>query len=122
MNARNVLTRAKTAEIPCVDEKDRVAIDDLGKCYYRVFVRYGFIEQPDLARALAACGAKGLAFEINRTSCFLSRQVVEPKLAPPMSVWREIYFIWMLRNSQSATDYYRIPAECVVELGTLVEI
>jgi KUP system potassium uptake protein len=89
---------------------------------YRVFVRYKFIEQPDLARALAACGAKGLAFEINRTSCFLSRQLVEPKLALPMSVWRETYFIWMLRNSQSATDYYRIPAECVVELGTLVEI
>jgi KUP system potassium uptake protein len=117
-----VLTTVQTAELPYVDEKDRVAIDDLGKGFYRVFVRYGFMEQPDLPRALVACGAEGLAFDLNRTSFFLSREVVVPKLAPPMSVWREMYFIWMLRNAQSATDYFRIPAERVVELGTLVEI
>jgi KUP system potassium uptake protein len=122
LHARNVLTTVQTAELPYVDEKDRVAIDDLGKGFYRVFVRYGFMEQPDLPRALVACGAKGLAFDLNRTSFFLSREVVVPKLAPPMSVWREMYFIWMLRNAQSATDYFRIPAERVVELGTLVEI
>ncbi len=48
--------------------------------------------------------------------------LVMPKLAPPMMLWRELYFIWMLRNAQSATDFFRIPTNRVVELGTLVEI
>jgi hypothetical protein len=76
----------------------------------------------DRDAALAARGGKGLAFDLNRTSFFLSREIVVPKLAPPMTVWREMYFIWMLRNAQSATDYFRIPPERVIELGTLVEI
>lgn len=80
------------------------------------------MEQPDLPKALEGCGEKGLDFDLNRTSFFLSREVVVPKLAPPMALWREIYFIWMLRNAQSATDFFRLPTNRVVELGTLVEI
>jgi KUP system potassium uptake protein len=122
LHARNVLATVLTAELPYVEENDRVEISDLGKGFYRVFVRYGFMEQPDIPKALEACGEKGLAFDLNRTSFFLSREIVVPKLAPPMALWREMYFIWMLRNAQSATDYFRIPTERVVELGTLVEI
>lgn len=122
LHARNVLVTVLTAEIPHVAESDRVEVVDLGQSFYRVLVRYGFMEQPDLPQALAACGAKGLAFDLNTTSFFLSREVVVPKLAPPMMLWREIYFIWMLRNAQSATDFFRIPTNRVVELGTLVEI
>jgi KUP system potassium uptake protein len=122
LHARNVLVTVLTAEIPHVTESDRVEVVDLGQSFYRVLVRYGFMEQPDLPQALAACGAKGLAFDLNTTSFFLSREVVVPKLAPPMMLWREIYFIWMLRNAQSATDFFRIPTNRVVELGTLVEI
>ena len=97
-------------------------LTDLGKTFYRVFVRYGFMEQPDIPKALEACGAKGLEFNLDKTSFFLSREVVVPKLAPPMMLWRELFFIWMLRNAQSATDFFRIPTNRVVELGTLVEI
>ena len=122
LHARNVLVTVLTAEIPHVAESDRVEVVDLGQSFYRVLVRYGFMEQPDLPQALAACEAKGLAFDLNTTSFFLSREVVVPKLAPPMMLWREIYFIWMLRNAQSATDFFRIPTNRVVELGTLVEI
>ena len=89
---------------------------------YRVFVRYGVMDQPDLPQALVACADKGLPFDIDSTSFFVSREVVVPALAPPMMLWREIYFIWMLRNAQSATDFFRIPTNRVVELGTLVEI
>lgn len=63
-----------------------------------------------------------MAFTIEKTSFFLSREVVVPKLAPLMMLWRELFFIWMPRNAQSATDFFRIPTNRVVELGTLVEI
>jgi KUP system potassium uptake protein len=122
LHARNVLITVLTAEIPSVAEADRIEITDLGKTFYRVFVRYGFMEQPDIPKALEACEAKGLTFDLDKTSFFLSREVVVPKLAPPMMLWRELFFIWMLRNAQSATDFFRIPTNRVVELGTLVEI
>ena len=122
LHARNVLVTVLTAEIPSVAEADRIEITDLGKSFYRVFVRYGFMEQPDIPKALEACMAKCLTFDLDKTSFFLSREVVVPKLAPPMMLWRELYFIWMLRNAQSATDFFRIPTNRVVELGTLVEI
>ena len=122
LHARNVLVTVLTAEVPYVAAEDRVDIVDLGSSFYRVFVRYGFMEQPDLPEALAACGDKGLAFDLEKTSFFLSREVVVPKLTPAMTIWRELFFILMLRNAQSATDFFRIPTNRVVELGTLVEI
>ena len=122
LHARNVLATVLTAEVPYVAESERIEIKDLGHSFYRVFVRYGFMEQPDLPKALVACGEQGLVFDIEKTSFFLSREVVVPKLAPPMMMWRELFFILMLRNAQSATDFFRIPTNRVVELGTLVEI
>ncbi len=122
LHARNVLVTVLTAEIPYVADADWIEIVDLSRSFYRVFVRYGFMEQPDIPKALAACGEKGLAFDLDKTSFFLSREVVVPKLAPPMALWRERLFILMLRNAQSATDFFRIPTNRVVELGTLVEI
>jgi KUP system potassium uptake protein len=122
LHARNVLVTVLTAEVPYVADQDRIEIKDLGHSFYRVFVRYGFMERPDIPQALTACEKRGLPFDIESTSFFVSREVVVPKLAPPMMLWRELYFIWMLRNAQSATDFFRIPSNRVVELGTLVEI
>ncbi|HOW76176.1 MAG TPA: potassium transporter Kup [Candidatus Competibacteraceae bacterium] len=122
LHARSVFVTVLTAEVPSVADADRVEVVDLGQSFYRVFVRYGFMEQPDIPKALELCGEKGLAFDLQKTSFFLSREVVVPKLAPPMMLWRELFFIWMLRNAQSATDFFRIPTNRVVELGTLVEI
>ena len=122
LHARNVLLTVMTEEIPYVDDRDRIGIEDLGRGFQRVFVHYGFMEQPDIPKALLACADKGLSFDLEKTSFFLSREIVVPAMAPPMAMWREMYFIWMLRNAQSATDYFRIPPERVVELGTLVEI
>lgn len=122
LHARSVFVTVMTAEVPAVPDAERIEITDLGQSFYRVFVRYGFMEQPDIPTALQLCAEKGLAFDMDKTSFFLSREVVVPKLAPPMMLWRELYFIWMLRNAQSATDFFRIPTNRVVELGTLVEI
>jgi len=122
LHARNILVTVQTAEVPYVEDADRLEIVDLGHTFYRVFVRYGFMEQPNLPEALEGCGQKGLEIDLNKTSFFVSREVVVPKMTPPMMLWREFYFIWMLRNAQSASDFFQIPANRVVELGTLVEI
>lgn len=122
LHARNILVTVQTADIPYVSNANRLEVTDLGHTFYRVFMRYGFMEQPNLPEALEGCSAKGLEFDIDKTSFFVSREVVIPKMAPPMMLWREFYFIWMLRNAQSATDFFRIPTNRVVELGTLVEI
>jgi KUP system potassium uptake protein len=122
LHARNILVTIQTAEIPYVAEADRIEVIDLGNTFYRVFIRYGFMEQPNLPEALEGCDQKGLEIDLNKTSFFVSREVVVPKMTPPMMLWRELYFIWMLRNAQSATDFFQIPANRVVELGTLVEI
>jgi len=129
LHARNILVTIQTAEVPYVADADRIEVIDLGHTFYRVFVRYGFMEQPNLPEALGGCGQKGLEIDLNKTSFFVSREVVVPKMTPPMMLWRELYFIWMLRNAQSASDFFQIasdffqiPANRVVELGTLVEI
>lgn len=84
LHARSVFVTVLTAEVPSVTDAERIKITDLGQSFYRVFIRYGFMEQPDIPQALELCGEKGLAFEMEKTSFFLSREVVVPKLAPPM--------------------------------------
>ncbi|MBP8290254.1 MAG: KUP/HAK/KT family potassium transporter, partial [Chromatiaceae bacterium] len=122
LHDRNVLVTVQTAEVPYVAAQERIKVIDLGQHFYRVFVSYGFMEQPNIPQALEGCGEQGLAINLHHTSFFLSREVVLPKLRPPMTLWRTLYFIWMLRNAQSATEFFRIPSNLVVELGTQVEI
>ncbi|MBK8337315.1 MAG: potassium transporter Kup [Sterolibacteriaceae bacterium] len=122
LHERNVLVTVVTAEVPHVPEEDRVEISELGQGFYRVLVHYGFMQQPNIPEALEACGRKGLSFERMATSFFVSRETVVPRLQPAMAPWREMFFNWMLRNAVSATDFFRIPADRVVELGTQIEI
>jgi KUP system potassium uptake protein len=122
LHERNVLVTVVTAEVPHVTEEQRVEISDLGHGFFRVLVHYGFMQQPNVPEALEACGRKGLAFEMMATSFFVSRETVVPRLYPAMAPWREMFFNWMLRNAVSATDFFRIPTDRVVELGTQIEI
>ena len=122
LHARNVIVNVQNLEIPYLTDLERIEVRDLGQGFYRVLLRYGFMEQPDIPRALTLCEAQGLAFALPQTSFFLSREVVVPKLTPRMPVWRERLFVWMLRNALSATEFFRIPSNLVVELGTRVQI
>jgi len=122
LHDRNVLVTVQTAEVPYVAVPDRIKVLDLSQNFYRVLVSYGFMEQPNIPEALELCREQGLAINLHHTSFFLSREVVMPKLRRPMMLWRTLFFIWMLRNAQSATEFFRIPSNLVVELGTQVEI
>jgi KUP system potassium uptake protein len=124
LHERVVFLTVETHDVPWVPLEDRVECDRLGDGCWRVTVRYGFMNRPDVVRALDMCGALGLEFDMMQTSFFLSRQQVVPTASGPssMALWRERMFAAMARNSANVTDYFNIPTNRVIELGTKVEI
>jgi KUP system potassium uptake protein len=122
LHERIVLLTVETHGIPHVPDEDRVQIEPLGSDFYRMVVHYGFKDEPDVPRALELANDKGLKFEMMETSFFLSRQTLIPKVGPGMALWREKLFAIMSRNASSATSFFKIPANRVVELGTRIEL
>jgi len=122
LHERVVLLTVRAEDIPHVPDEQRVEVDPLGHEFYRVSVHYGFKDEPDLPRALELTRGKGLDFSMMETSFFLSRQTLVPTQAPGMALWREKLFAAMSRNAASATAFFKIPANRVVELGTRIEL
>ena len=122
LHERIVLVTIVTAEHPFVAAADRLELTALDKGFYRLIVNYGFMEQPNLPAALNQCAALGLEFDLAATSFFVSREIIIPSLQPGMALWRERLFKHMSKNAYSATEFFHIPTERVVELGTQVEI
>ena len=112
-------------DVPSVPPAERASVQPLGRECYRVTLSFGFMDEPDVWQALREqCPAKGLAFDLMQTSFFLSRQIVVPVEGgvSAMALWRERIFATMTRNSGSAVEYFNIPTNRVIELGTQVEI
>ena len=123
LHERTVFLTIVTHDVPRVPPEDRIQIEEVLKGNYKVEAWYGFTEQPDIDEILAACRAKGLDFDVMDTSFFLSRETVIPTAeSPGMAFWRDHLFAWMSRNAIRATDFFNIPANRVVELGTHIEI
>jgi KUP system potassium uptake protein len=111
-------------DVPIVPREDRVQLERLVNGFYKLEAWYGFKEQPDIDEILNSCQVRyGLAFDVMDTSFFLSRETVIPTAeVPGMAFWRDHLFAWMTRNATRATDFFNIPANRVVELGTHIEI
>ena len=109
-------------EEPWVLPSERVRVVDLGHQCYQVNVHYGFKDEPDIPAALAQCAEQGLDFEMMETSFFIARQTIISTPGAGMMPWREHLFVTMSRNARTAADYYQIPSNRVIELGTQVEI
>jgi KUP system potassium uptake protein len=122
LHERVVFLTVKVEEVPYVGDAERVEIKELGKNFFRVMVHYGFMQHPDIPAALALCTKAGLPFEMMETTFVLGRETVIPTKLPGMAIWREHMFAWMMRNATSANDFFRIPANRVVELGSQIEI
>ena len=122
LHERIVLLTVVTADVPYVPENQRVDISAVGHEFYRMNVHFGFKDEPDLPRALQVPNALGIEFAMMETSFFLSRQTIVPTKSPGMALWREKLFAAMSRNASSATEFFRIPTNRVVELGTQIEI
>jgi len=109
-------------ETPRVPEDKRIEVIPLSKRFWRVILRYGFVERVDVPEALASAGSHGLPMEPMLTSYFLGRETLVPSVHPRMMIWRENLFIMMMRLAQSAPDFFNIPADRVIEVGTKVEL
>jgi KUP system potassium uptake protein len=107
---------------PYLQDNERIVVQDLGAQFFRVIARYGFMEDPDVPTALALCAQRGLVFDLEDTSFFLSREIAIPTVRPGMALWREHFFSWMGRNAASPMEYFNIPAHRVVDLGCHLEI
>ena len=119
---RVILLTVKISNAPFVDEGIRVQTEDLGHGFHRVVMKYGFMEEINVPEALLKLSCCGPAFRMIDTSFFLSRQTLLASERPGMAIWREKLFSWMLRNAESAMEFFRLPTNRVVELGSQVEI
>ena len=122
LHERIVLLTIKIANVPFVDPSRRCKMEDLGQGFHRMVLKYGFMEEPNVPAALSEVTSCGPAFKMMDTSFFLARQTLLPSSRPGMAIWREHLFSWMLRNAESAMEFFRLPTNRVVELGSQVEI
>ena len=122
LHERVLLLTVKIVDMPYVEEDTRCRLEDLGEGFHRLIVKYGFMQEPDVPAALARLTGCGPAFKMMDTSFFLARQTLLASSRPGMAIWREKLFAWMLRNAESAMEFFRLPTNRVVELGSQVEI
>jgi KUP system potassium uptake protein len=122
LHERNILLTVETLDAPTANYGERTEITALGHDFYRLIVRFGFAEDPDIPQALQSCEAKGLGFDMMDTTFFLSRESIIATDRPGMPLWRDKIFVYLVRNSSSATAFFRLPGNRLIELGTQVEI
>jgi KUP system potassium uptake protein len=123
LHERVVFLTVETRDVPWVSFSERISCERLGNGCWRVRVRYGFMNRPNVTRALQLCDALGLEFDLMQTSFFLSREKIVPMVGGnAMAFWRDLMFAAMARNAGNITDFFNIPTNRVIELGTRVEI
>jgi KUP system potassium uptake protein len=120
LHERVVLVSAQFFDVPYVPDVDRVEVRQLRDNFWSVIIQYGFKDEPDIPLALSMCAEAGLEFNALDTTYFIGRETLIPKLNSEMAFWREKLFIAMFRNGGSATTFFKIPSNRVVELGTQV--
>jgi KUP system potassium uptake protein len=122
LHERVALLTVITEDVPHVPDIDHVEVYPLGNNFFRIVMRFGFKDEPDIPQTFTECKDQGFDFNMMETSFFLSRETLIPTVAPGMALWREKLFVSMSRNAGSATAYFKIPTNRVVELGTQVEL
>jgi KUP system potassium uptake protein len=123
LHQRVVMMQVETEDVPHVPEEQRLEIGELGNGFYTIRLRYGFMDQPNVVRALAQCRIGGLRFNLMETSFIIGREKLRPR--PRRTTfwgWRDRLFILMSNNMLDATEFFRIPPNRVVELGGQIEI
>jgi len=123
LHQRVIFLKLSIWDVPYVRDEDRLTINDMGGNIYIVRAVHGFKETPDMNNVLALMEKQqGLKLELNDTSFFLARDTIVPSKLPGMAIWRERLFGWMMQNAAKPSDFFKIPANRVVELGTKIEI
>jgi KUP system potassium uptake protein len=123
LHDRVLILTVKVEEVPYADAANRLEVQPVGDGFYRVILHYGFMEEVDIPRDLAPVKAIGEPFDMMSTSFFLGRQKLIPsKEQPGMMLWREQLFAWMTKSSESAMEFFKLPTNRVIELGSQLQI
>jgi KUP system potassium uptake protein len=123
LHQRVLILNVKVEDVPHLAEKKRLEIHDAGQGFFRVILHYGFMEEVDIPKDLARIDTCGDPFNMMSTSFFLGRQkLIASKKRPGMALWREQLFAWMLKSSESAMEFFKLPTNRVVELGSQLQI
>ena len=118
LHERVALVTVETTSTPYVNEMDRIFLHRMGKGFMRIILRYGFMESPDIPGTLLDCKKFGEPFDFMETTFYLSRETIVPSLKRKIAPLRARFFALMSKNATSATDFFKIPSDRVVELGT----
>jgi KUP system potassium uptake protein len=122
LHEKNVILTIETAPTPRIDPADRVRLEPISATFSKVTLRFGFMESPNVPKALAIARKLGWQFDIMSTSFFLSRRALKPAAHSGMPRWQDHLFIALSRTANDATDYFQIPSGRVVEVGTQVTV
>jgi KUP system potassium uptake protein len=123
LHQRVIILNVKVEDVPHVASERRIEFDNAGEGFYRMVLHYGFMDEVDIPRDLAFVKTCGEPFNMMSTSFFLGRQkLIAAKKAPGMALWRERLFAWMLKSSESAMEFFKLPTNRVVELGSQLQI
>jgi KUP system potassium uptake protein len=122
LHERNAMLTVETVDTPIAENDERVEVESLGDEFYRVTLRFGFAEDPDVPNMLETVTVCGMPFDMMDTTFFLSRESIVATDRPGMALWRDKLFAFMSRNAIPATAFFQIPGNRLIELGTQVEI
>lgn len=122
LHERNLILTVVFQDVPWVPLAERILVEPLAPGFWKVRVNYGFKDTPDIPKALESCRSEALPINMFETTYFLSRETIVPTKRAGMARWREALFAFMSRNAGSVADFLRLPNNCVIELGTRVQI
>jgi KUP system potassium uptake protein len=122
LHKRNVILTVDTLETPYADPDERIKLEDLGHDFYKLILRFGFAENPNVPVALHQCTKRILDIKMMDTTFFLSRKTIVATNHPGMALWRDKLFAFLARNALPATAFFSIPGNRLIELGAQVEI
>jgi len=122
LHEKNVILTVRTTDRPRVSDKERVQLEPISEDFKKLTLSYGFMETPNVPKALGVCRKQGLKFDIMSTSFFLGRRSVVAAAEQGMPMWQDRLFIFLMRNAANPTDFFHIPPGRVVELGTQVSV
>jgi KUP system potassium uptake protein len=122
LHERNIILTVITAQTPRVRDEERIRIEPINADFKKLTVSYGFMESPNIPRAMTLCRQQGLKFDIMATSFFLGRRSVVASASSGMPLWQDKLFIFLMRNAANPTDFFKIPPGRVVEMGAQVTV
>ncbi|GAA5171184.1 potassium transporter Kup [Viridibacterium curvum] len=122
IHENTILVTVSFLPVPRVENSQRVLVERIGHHFHRVKIFFGFMEEPDVPAALEWCEEQGLAIESTMASFFLSREILMPTPGAGMALWREKLFAFMFRNASSAANFFKLPPNRVVEVGSRIVI